>query len=58
VPILRANHALRGVVVPAGDSSIEFRYEPQSFAWGLRLCALAAVVLLIWAAVLVRKRWW
>jgi hypothetical protein len=46
VPILRTNHALRGVVVPAGDGTLEFRYEPASFAWGLRLAGLAAVALL------------
>jgi hypothetical protein len=46
VPILRTNHALRGVVVPAGDGTLEFRYEPASFAWGLRLAGFAAVALL------------
>jgi hypothetical protein len=46
VPILRANHAIRGVVTPAGARVLEFRYEPTSFAWGLRLAGLAVVVLL------------
>lgn len=46
VPILRANHAVRGVVVPAGAHSLEFRYEPASFAWGLRLAALALIIML------------
>jgi hypothetical protein len=45
VPILRVNHALRGVVAPAGESTIEFRYEPASFAWGLKFALLAAVTL-------------
>ena len=44
--VLRANHAVRGVVVPAGDSLLEFRYEPASLAWGLILSGLAAAVLL------------
>ena len=48
VPILRANHALRGVVVPAGTGRLEFRYEPASFAWGLRLAGVAAAVVLAW----------
>jgi hypothetical protein len=51
VPILRTNHAVRGVVVPAGKGTLEFRYEPASFAWGWRLCGLALIVLLGWA-------WW
>jgi hypothetical protein len=49
VPILRANHALRGVVVPAGAGILDFRYEPASFTWGLRLCGLGAAVLLAWS---------
>lgn len=40
VSILRANHAVRGVVVPAGDHTLEFRYEPASVAWGWRLAGL------------------
>jgi hypothetical protein len=51
VPVLRTNHALRGVVVPAGKGTLEFRYEPMSITWGWRLCGLALVVVLGWA-------WW
>ncbi len=51
VPILRANHAIRGVVVPAGSGTIEFRYAPASFAWGLRLAGLAGVLLLGWLGI-------
>jgi uncharacterized membrane protein YfhO len=50
VPILRTNHALRGVVVPAGVAILEFRYQPASFASGLRLAAGAALVLVGWMA--------
>lgn len=46
VPILRANHAVRGVVVPAGTWQLEFRYEPASLALGLWLSGFAAAVLL------------
>jgi hypothetical protein len=55
VPILRTNHALRAVVVPAGSGTLEFRYQPASFAWGLRLAGAAAVVLLAWAGIIVRN---
>jgi hypothetical protein len=51
VPILRANHAVRGVLVPAGTSKLEFRYEPSSFSWGLRLSELALLVMLVWGGV-------
>jgi hypothetical protein len=46
VPILRANHALRGVVAPAGTATLEFRYEPASFRLGLGLAGAAALLLL------------
>jgi hypothetical protein len=39
--VLRVDHALRGVVAPAGRSVIEFRYEPASFRWGLVLSGVA-----------------
>jgi hypothetical protein len=48
VPILRTNHALRGVKAPAGKATIEFRYEPASFAWGVRLAAAALLATLGW----------
>jgi uncharacterized membrane protein YfhO len=54
-PILVADHALRGVVLPAGPSPVEFRYEPDSFSWGLRLASAGAVGLLIWLFIILRK---
>jgi len=48
-PILRANHAIRGVAVPEGDGTLEFRYEPSSFYLGLKLAGMAVVLLLGWA---------
>ena len=56
VPILRANHAIRGVLVPPGSATLEFRYEPASFAWGLMLSGGSSVVLLSWLAIVLRKR--
>lgn len=56
VPILRTNHALRGVMVPAGDSDLEFRYEPAAFRIGLALCGAAAVGLAL-VAVIRARRW-
>jgi hypothetical protein len=48
-PILRVDHALRGVILPAGSARVEFRYAPASFAWGLRLSGLAGLILLAWS---------
>jgi uncharacterized membrane protein YfhO len=47
-PILRTNHVLRGVQVSAGKSTIEFRYEPAGLAFGMRVCAVAAALLMVW----------
>jgi len=49
VPVLRANHAVRGVVVQQGTHSLEFRYQPASFTWGMRASGLAGLTLLMWA---------
>jgi len=48
--VLRVDHAFRGVVVDAGASTIEFRYEPASFANGLRIAGLALAALAMWSA--------
>jgi len=48
VPIWRTNHALRGVVAQAGHATLEFRYEPQSFVWGMRLAGFAAIMMIGW----------
>jgi hypothetical protein len=49
VPILRANHAVRGVVVQQGTHSLEFRYQPASLTWGVCAAGLAGLTLLMWA---------
>jgi hypothetical protein len=56
VPILRVNHALRGVVAPAGPGSLEFRYEPASFAWGMRGAGFAGLAILSWVAAIIWAR--
>jgi hypothetical protein len=46
VPVLRANYAVRGVVVPAGIGTLEFVYRPASLILGLWLAGFAAFILL------------
>jgi len=48
--ILRVNHAIRGVMAPAGDGVLEFRYEPASFRLGVELAGAAAAALAAWFA--------
>jgi hypothetical protein len=49
-PVLRVNHALRGVVVPSGPHTVTFSYRPAWLVPGLvatALGALAALALLV-----------
>jgi hypothetical protein len=48
VQILRTNHALRGVQVPAGRSTLTFDYAPAGFTWGVRLMMLSLAMLAVW----------
>lgn len=47
-PILRANFALRGIVVPAGRSTIAMRYEPLGHERGVALAEIGLAGVLIW----------
>jgi hypothetical protein len=57
VPILRTNHVLRGVPVPAGFGTLEFRYQPESFRLGLQLAGLGGFILCAWAGFAVFTTW-
>lgn len=50
-PILRTNHALRGVVLPAGLTTVEFRYASATVARAFLLAGGALVILTGWLAV-------
>ncbi len=46
--VLRVNHALLGVVLPAGDCLVEFRYESARLALGLKLAAAGGAAIALW----------
>ncbi|MDX2170122.1 MAG: YfhO family protein [Deltaproteobacteria bacterium] len=56
-PILRANHVFRAVPVPAGHSTVAFRFRPRSVLAGFALSAAALIgaLLLLWVG---RARHW
>lgn len=55
-PILRVDHALRGVVVPAGTSTIQYTYAPSSFRVGGMLAGAAALFLVAGLVVSISRR--
>ena len=57
VPILRANHAFKGVAVPAaGDYEVTFRYVPRRWYLSLGLAALGGLMLAGGGFALLRRR--
>lgn len=46
VPVLRANYILRALSIPAGESIIEFKFEPVSYRVGKIIAVLGSVILL------------
>jgi len=48
MPIHRVNHVLRGVEVPAGVSTIEYRFDPLNFRIGVWLTLSGIVILAAW----------
>lgn len=50
VETLRVNYNQRGVLLPAGEHSVEFVYRPKSILLGLIISLLAFIVLVLWWA--------
>lgn len=55
-PIVRTNFLVRGVELSAGEHTVEFRFQPQSFTWGLRGTAVCGTLLAVWSAMAWRRR--
>lgn len=43
--ILRADYSFRAVAVPPGESTVSFKYQPESFSTGLKISLLSLIVL-------------
>ncbi len=55
VPILRVDHAFRGVMVPAANGSLEFRYQSSTVALGFGFAGFSILVLAGWSLILWRS---
>jgi hypothetical protein len=54
--VLRTDHALRGVVVPSGNHTIEFRFEPASMQLGIWVSGVAAASVAAWSMIILIRR--
>jgi hypothetical protein len=46
-PYFRANYVLRAMVVPAGNHTIEYKFEPRSYILGTKLSLISSILLLL-----------
>ncbi len=56
VPLLRVDHALRGFTVPPGEHDVQILYVPGRLRLGVYAVPVAAVLLILAAATLGRRR--
>lgn len=47
VPYFRVNYLFRGLVVPAGEHTIEFKFEPTTYYTGEKISLAASIILLL-----------
>ncbi len=55
IEIKRVNYILRGLMVPAGNHTIEFKFEPQSFYTARVLAIIGGIIILILLVLLVLR---
>ena len=46
-PYFRANYVLRAMVVPSGNHTIEYKFEPRSYILGTKLSLASSILLLL-----------
>lgn len=47
VDYIRANYVLRAMVVPSGKHTVEFKFEPETYATGERISLAGSIILLL-----------
>ena len=47
VPVFKVNYVLRGIVIPAGQHTIEFKFEPRSYFTGRTISTISTWLLMV-----------
>jgi len=54
---LRVDYVLRGMSIPAGEHTIEFRFEPQSYVTGNRVAVWASLLIYLLLIAVIAVEW-
>jgi uncharacterized membrane protein YfhO len=57
-PYVKTNYTLRGMNIPAGEHSIEFRFEPKSYNQGRTLTMVGQVLVILLLITAGIMEWW
>ena len=56
-PILKVNYVLRGLLMPAGQHKIQFRFEPADYLLGRKLTTIFTIALILLMAAAIYFEW-
>ncbi len=46
-PHFRANYVLRAMILPAGEHSVEFKFEPRAYYLGEKISLISSIILIL-----------